>query len=78
MKIELLHNSEILKSRKENENLELSNSEIFYLIKLSIYFTRFFCFHFYIVKFPSYEKLTLTSQFDLTRFDDVIIRNSVF
>ena len=59
-----LHNSEILKSKKENKNPELSNSEIFYLIKFSSYLTRFFYFHFFIVKFPSYEKLALTSQFD--------------
>ena len=66
------------KSKKENKNPELSNSEIFYLIKFSSYLTRFFYFHFFIVKFPSYEKLILTSQFDLTRFYDFIIHNSVF
>ena len=26
--------------------------------------------------FPSYEKLAITTQFDLNRFHDVIIRNS--
>ena len=62
-----LHNSEILKSQKENKNPELNNPEIFYLIKFSSYLTRFFYFHFFIVKFPSYEKLALTSQSDLTR-----------
>ena len=30
----------------------------------------------YLIKFPSYEKLAMTSQFDLTRFYDVI--TSVF
>ena len=73
-----LHNSEILKSNKENKNPELRNSEIFYLIKFWSYLTRFFYFHFFIAKFPSYEKLAMTSQFDLTRFYDVIICNSVF
>ena len=73
-----LHNSEILKSQEENKNPELSNSEIFYLIKFSSYLTRFFYFHFFIVKYPSYEKLALTSQFDLTRIYDVIMCNLVF
>ena len=73
-----LRNSEILKSKKENKNPEISNSEIFYLIKSSSYLTRVFYFHFLIVKFSSYEKLALTSQFDFTRFYDVTIRNSVF
>ena len=73
-----LHNSEILKSQEENKNSELSNSEIFYLIKLSSYLTRFFYFHFFIVKYPSYEKLALTSQFDLTRIYDIIMCNLVF
>ena len=73
-----LHNSEILKSKKENKNPELSNSEIFYLIKFSSYLTQFFYFHFVIVKLPSYEKLASTSQFDLTRFYDVIICNLAF
>ena len=41
-----LHNSEILKSKKENKNAELSNKEIFYLIKFSSYLSRFFYFHF--------------------------------
>ena len=73
-----LHNSEILKSQEENKNPELSNSEIFYLIKFSSYLTRFFYFHFFIVKYPSYEKLALTSQFDLTRIYDIIMCNLVF
>ena len=73
-----LHNLEILKSKKENKNPESSNSEIFYLIKFSSYLTRFFYFHFFIVKFPSYEKLAMTSQFDLARFYDVMRRNSIF
>ena len=60
------------------KNPELSNQEIFHEIKFSSYLTRLFYFHFFIVKFPSYEKLALTSQFDLIRFYDVIIRNSVF
>ena len=38
----------------------------------------FFYFHFFILKFLRYEKLAMTSQFDLTRFFDVIIRNSFF
>ena len=50
-----LHNLEILKSKKENKNPESSNLEIFYLIKFSSYLTRFFYFHFFIVKFASYE-----------------------
>ena len=73
-----LCNSEILKSQKENKNPELSNSEIFYLINFSSYLTQFFYFHFFLVEFLSYEKLALTSQFDLTPFYDVIIRNSDF
>ena len=52
--------------KKENKKPELSNSEIFYLIRFSSYLTRFFYFHFFILKFLSYEKLALTSQFDLT------------
>ena len=51
-----LHNSEILGSKKGNKKPELSNSEIFYLVKFSSYLTRFFYFRFIIVKFPSYEK----------------------
>ena len=72
-----LHNSEILKQKKEKKKPKLSNLEIMYLIKFPSYVTRFFHFHFFVLKFPSYEKLALTSQFDLTRFYDVIIRNSV-
>ena len=78
LRVQVFRISEILKSKKENKNPELSNSEIFYLIKFSSYLTRFFYFHFFIVKFPSYEKLAMTSQFDLTRFYDFITRNSFF
>ena len=56
----------------------LSNSEIIYLIRFPSYVTRFCYFRFFNLKFSSYEKLAMTSQFDLTRFYDVIIRNSVF
>ena len=63
---------------KENKKLKFSNSEIIYLIKLPSYVTRFFHFHYLIPKFPSYKKLGLTSQFDSTRFNDVIISNLVF
>ena len=73
-----LHNSEILKWKKENKKPKLSNSEIKYLIKFPSYVTRFFNFHFFILKFPSYEKVAMMSQSDLTRCYDVIIRNSVF
>ena len=73
-----LHNSVILKLKKENKKPELSNSEVINLIKFPSYITQFFYFHFFILKFPSYEKLAMASQFDLTRFYDVIIRNSVF
>ena len=62
-KILELHNLKILKSQKENKNPELSNSKIFYLIKLS-YLTWFFILIFLVIKFPSYEKLPLTSKFD--------------
>ena len=37
-----------------------------------------FYVHLFILKFLSYEKLAMTSQFDLTRFYDAIICNSVF
>ena len=67
-----------LKINKENKNPELSNSEIIYLIRFPNYVTRFFYFRFFNLKFPSHEKLAMTSQFDLTRFYDFIIRNSVF
>ena len=73
-----LHNLEILKQKKENKKTELSNSEIIYLIRFLSYVTRFFYFRFFNLKFPSYEKLAMTSQFDLTRFCDVITRISVF
>ena len=52
--------------------------EIIYLIRFPGCVTRFFYFCFFNLKFPSYEKLAMTSQFDLTRFYDFIIRNSVF
>ena len=35
--------------------------------------TRFFYFHFFILKYPSYEKLAMMSHSELTRFYDVII-----
>ena len=57
---------------------ELSNSKIIYLIKFPSYVTPFFYFHFFILKLPSYEKLAMTSQFELIRFYDVIIRNLIF
>ena len=60
---------------KINKKLELINSEIIYLIKLR---NSVFYFHFFILKFLSYEKLVMTSQFDLTQFYDVVIRNLVF
>ena len=41
-KIFELHDSEILKWKKENKNLELRNSGIVYLIRFSSYLTRFF------------------------------------
>ena len=57
---------------------ELSNSKIMYLIKFPNHVTPFFYFHFFIPKFPCYENLAMTSQFELTRFYDVITRNSIF
>ena len=63
--------------KKENKKPELSNSKIIYLIRFPSYVTRLFYFRFFNLKFPSYEKSAMTSQFDLTWFDDVIIRNSV-
>ena len=67
-----------MKEKKENKKPELSNSEIIYLIEFPSYVTRFFYFHFFILKFLSYEKSAMTSQFDLNRFYGVIIRDSVF
>ena len=64
--------------KSENKKLELSNSEIIYLIRFPSYVTRFFYFRFFNLKFLSYKKIAMTSQFDLTRFCDVIIRNLVF
>ena len=55
---------------------ELRNLGFFYFI--FYYFISFFIFHVFILKFPSYEKLAMTLQFDLTRLYDVITRNSVF
>ena len=49
-----------------------------YLTRFPNYVTWFCYFRFFLLKFPSYEKLAMTSQLDLTRFYDVIIRNSVF
>ena len=54
--------------KKENKKPELSNSEIIYLIEFPSYVTQFFHFYLFILKFPSYEKLAMTSQFGLTRF----------
>ena len=68
----------VLNPEDENKKPELSNSGIIYLIKLLSYITRFFYCYFFILKFPSYEKLAMTSQFDLSRFYDVIICNSDF
>ena len=52
---------------------ELRNSgfsfSFFFLFKFPSYTTH---------KFPSNEKLAMTSQFDLTQFYDIIIRNSDF
>ena len=53
-------------------------SKIIYLIEFPSYITRFFYFHFFILKFPGYEKLAMMSQFDFTRFYDILIHNSVF
>ena len=64
--------------KKENKKLELSNSEIIHLIRFPSYVTRFFYFRFFNLKFLSYKKIAMTSQFDLTRFYDVVIRNLVF
>ena len=49
-----------------------------WLIRFLSYVTRFFYFHFFSLKFLSYEIIAMTSQLDLTRFYEVIIRNSVF
>ena len=38
----------------------------------------FFNFYFFILKFPSYEKLATMLHFDLARFHDVTSRNLVF
>ena len=40
--------------------------------------TQFFYLQFFILKFVSYEKVAMTSQFDLTQFYEDITRNSVF
>ena len=47
-----------------------------YLTRFPSFITRFCFIRFFNLKFPSYEKLAMRSQFDLTRFYDVIIRNS--
>ena len=65
-------------NKKENKKSDLNNSEMIYLIKFPSCVTRFCYFLFSNLKFPSYEKLAMTSQFDLTWFYDVIIRSSVF
>ena len=51
--------------------------EIIKLKRFPSYVTRGF-FHFSNLKLPSYEKLAMMSQFDLTRLYDDIICNSVF
>ena len=56
----------------------LSNLEIVYLMRFPIYVAQSFYFHFFSLKFPSYERFSMTSQFDLNRFYDIIIRNSAF
>ena len=56
-----------------NKKTELLNSETLYFIKITSYVTRLFYFHFFILRFPSYGKLAMTSQFDLTQFYDIII-----
>ena len=78
MKIKLLsYITRKSENKKENKRPELSNSEITYLIKFPSKVTRFFYFHFFILKWPSYEKLAMKSKFDLTWFYDIIICNSV-
>ena len=57
-----LHNSEIIKSKRENKNPELGNSEIFYLIKFWSYLTRFFYFHSFYCKVSKLRKIS----FDVT------------
>ena len=47
-----------------------------YLTRFPSYITRFCFIRFFNLKFLSYKKLAMRSQFDLTRFFDVIIRNS--
>ena len=59
--------------KKGNKKPELSNLEIIQLIKFPSYVTRFLYFHFFILKWRSYENLSVTSQFDLNSFYDVII-----
>ena len=49
-----------------------------YLRKFLSYMTQFFYLQFFILKFLSYEKVAMTSQFDLTQFYEDITRNSVF
>ena len=66
------------KKKKEKKKPESSNLQIIYLIKFASYINWFIYFQFSILKFPSYEKLAMMSQFDVTRLYDVIIHNSVF
>ena len=47
--------------KKENKKSDLNNSEIIYLIRFPSYVTRFCYFCFFNLKFPSYEKLAMTS-----------------
>ena len=60
-----MRNSRILVLWYNDKNSELRNSEILFLLKVL-----------------NYEKVTkklaITSQFDLTGFYDIIMRNSVF
>ena len=48
--------------KKENKKPELSNSEIFYLIRFSSYLTRFFLFSFLYCKVSELRKIS----FDVT------------
>ena len=78
MKIKLQSYITRKSKKKKKKKSELSNSETIYLIRFPSYVTRFCFVRFFNLKFPSYEKLSMTSQFDLTWFYDIIIRNSDF
>ena len=71
-----LNNSEIVKQKKENKKPEFTRN--FLSNKVFELFNSVFLFSLFIEKFSNYEKLAVTSQFDLTRFYGVTIRNSVF